>query len=147
MNYKKYCIKNPTWYYFNNMIKIEDSGFDILLDKKSYKIFWFMMFHTKLWWVQNLYVSLLHLMRAIVHAHARTCTTSLMRVKNCMCHLFVILIVWDIWIKKMKERSETSNWIVDHFSFIFVNLLLTWNLYFHVRLQNKGKIVSLEWIL
>ena len=47
-------------------------------------------------------------------------------------------------MKKMKERSETSNWRVDHFSLIFVNLSLAWNLYFYEWLQNKGKIVSLE---
>ena len=56
------------------------------------------------------------------------------------------LIVWDIGAKKIWERTKTSNLIVDHFSSTFVNLLLDWMLYFHVRLQNKGKfIVSSEY--
>ena len=50
-------------------------------------------------------------------------------------------------INKMRERSKTLNWIFDHFSLAFINFLLPWMLYFHVRLQNKGKVLSLEWIL
>ena len=58
--------------------------------------------------------------------------------------LAITLIVRDIGMKKMKERSETSNWIVDHFSLIFVNLSLAYLLYFHVWLQNKEKTLYLE---
>ena len=37
-NLKEINIKNCTCYYFDDMIKIEDFGFDIiLLDEKSYK--------------------------------------------------------------------------------------------------------------
>ena len=52
--------------------------------------------------------------------------------------------VWDTVMKKMKERTKTSNLTVDNFSLIFVNRLLAWmlyQLYFHVRLQNKGKFL------
>ena len=55
--------------------------------------------------------------------------------------MFMTLIVWDNGMKKMKEWIKTSNLIVDHFSLIFVNLLLAWMLYFHERLQNKGKLL------
>ena len=51
------------------------------------------------------------------------------------------LIVWDIGTKKMKERTKTSNLIVDHFSLTFVNLSLASTFYFHLRLQNKGKFL------
>ena len=90
--------------------------------------------------------SLLHLMCAITHTHTSTCTTSLMHLKNSKCHSHLWLIVWVIGMKKMKERSETSNWIVDHFSLMFVNILLAWILHFHAWLQNKWKIVNLEWV-
>ena len=49
--------------------------------------------------------SLLHLMRAIACAHA----TSLMHVKNSMRRFFLTLIVWDIGMKKIKEKTKTSN--------------------------------------
>ena len=77
--------------------------------------------------------SLLHLMRTIERANTSTCSTSLMR--------FMALIVWDIGTKKMKERTKTSNLIVDHFSLTFVNLSQAWMLYFFVWLQNKGKFL------
>ena len=32
------------------------------------------------------------------------------------------LVFWDIGKKKMKERTETSNLTVDHFSLTFINL-------------------------
>ena len=65
---------------------------------------------------------LLHLMCAILRAHASTRATSLMRVKNSTHHLcFVTLVVWDIGMKKIKEKTKTSNLIVDHFSLNFVN--------------------------
>ena len=37
----------------------------------------------------------------------------------------------------MKERTKTSNWMLDHFSLTFFNLSLALMLYFHVWLQNK----------
>ena len=77
--------------------------------------------------------SLLHLMRTIERANTSTYSTSLMR--------FMALIVWDIGTKKMKERTKTSNLIVDHFSLTFVNLSQAWMLYFFVWLQNKGKFL------
>ena len=84
--------------------------------------------------------SLLHLMRAIACAHASTRFTSLICVnKKHMSLLFMTLIVWDIGTKKIKERTKTSNLIVDQFSLTIVNLLLAWMLCFHVWLQNKGK--------
>ena len=63
-------------------------------------------------------------------------------------------IVWDIGMKKVKERSKTSNWMVDHFSLTFVNLSLAWMFYLLVWLQNKGEnskfgvntIISLAYI-
>ena len=59
------------------------------------------------------------------------------------------LIAWDIGMKKMKERSETSNWIVDHFLKFFVNLSLAWILYFDVWLQNgkMGKLFGVNAII
>ena len=61
--------------------------------------------------------------------------------------LFMTLFVWDIGMKKMKERAKTSDLLVDYFSLTFVNLLLTWMLQFHGWLQNKGKTPSLVGIL
>ena len=55
--------------------------------------------------------------------------------------MFVTLIVWDIGTTKMKERTKTSNLIVGNFSLTFVNLSLVWILYFHVWLQNGGKLL------
>ena len=55
-------------------------------------------------------------MRTIAHAHVSTRATSLMSIKKSMPMLFMTLIVWDIGTKKIKERTETSNLIVDHFS-------------------------------
>ena len=75
----------------------------------------------------NRSISLLHLMAVIAHAHDSSAhTTCLMHVKNSY-HAplkFVTLIVWDIGMKKMKERTKTSKLIVDHFSLTFVNLSL-----------------------
>ena len=61
--------------------------------------------------------------------------------------LFITLIVWDIAMKKMKEKSKVLNWIVTIFLQPFVDLSLAWMLCFQVWLLNKGKIVSLEWII
>ena len=36
---KKVGIKNGTYYYFDDIIQIENFGFDILLDEKSYENF------------------------------------------------------------------------------------------------------------
>ena len=77
--------------------------------------------------------SLLHLM----HAHASTLATSLIRVKNNSPILLITLVVWNIGMKKMKERSKTSNWTVNHFFSTFVNPLLAWMLNFYVWLQNR----------
>ena len=49
-------------------------------------------------------------------------------------------IVWDIGTKKVKERTETTNLVVDHFSLTFVDLSLAW-MFFHVWLQKKEKIL------
>ena len=38
--------------------------------------------------------------------------------------MFMTLIAWDIGRKKMKDRTKTSNLIVDDFSLTFANLLL-----------------------
>ena len=60
------------------------------------------------------------------------------------------LIVWNIGMKKMKQRAKASNWIIDHFSLIFVILSFAWMLYFHVlydfRIREKfwvNTIISL----
>ena len=67
---------------------------------------------------------------------------------TCTTAVYITLIVWDIVMKKIKERTKTSNWILGQFSLSFVSKpSLTWMLYFHVRFQNKWKILSLEWIL
>ena len=92
--------------------------------------------------------NLLHLMYAI--AHASTCTTSLMHVKNSMIHvcLWHLLSGTLLGMKKMKQSKsiKLNNW---SFSLIFVTFLFAWILYFHVLcvwLKNKGKILSFEWI-
>ena len=54
---------------------------------------------------------------------------------------FMTLIVWDIGTKKMKERTNTSNLIVDRFSLTNVYFSLACMLCFHVWLQNKGKFL------
>ena len=68
--------------------------------------------------------------------------------------MFMTLIAWDNVTKKMKERTKTSNLIVDHFSLTFVNLSLAWMLYFYVWLQNNEKFLvrseyynQIDWIL
>ena len=62
--------------------------------------------------------SIHYLMRAIKGAHPNTCVTSSMRVKKEHEPLmFITLIVWDNGTKKMKERTKTSNLIVDTFFF------------------------------
>ena len=50
----------------------------------------------------------------------------------------------------MKQRAKASNWIIDHFSLIFVILSFAWMLYFHVlydfRIREKfwvNTIISL----
>ena len=48
-------------------------------------------------------------MGAIARAHASTRATSVMRGKNNVQLLFMTLIVWDIGMEKMKERTKTSN--------------------------------------
>ena len=50
--------------------------------------------------------SFLHLMHAITHAYASTHTTGLMHEK--IAHT-ISVYVWDIGMKKMKERLETLN--------------------------------------
>ena len=34
---EKVAIKNQTWYYFNDIIKLEDFDFKILIDEKSHE--------------------------------------------------------------------------------------------------------------
>ena len=60
------------------------------------------------------------------HMHASTCATSLMDIKNST------VVLWDNEMKKMKQRSKASNWMIDRFSLIFVILSFAWMLYFHV---------------
>ena len=67
-------------------------------------------------------INLIHLMYTTTQARTSTRATSLMGVKNNMHH-------------------KTTSWIVDHFSLTFVNLFLTWMLYFHVWLQYNGKVL------
>ena len=96
------------------------------------------MFHP----TQSSTSSLIHLMHAITQAHTSTCNTSLMHVKNSTCHF----CLWHLnrTVEEENERTKTSNYIVDNFSLTFVNLSLTWNLHFHVWLQNKRKILIWE---
>ena len=54
------------------------------------------------------------------------------------------LIVWDIGTKKIKEKTKTSNLIVDCFSLTFANLSLAWMFYFHVWCQNMRKFLVLS---
>ena len=51
----------------------------------------------------------IHLMQAIARTHASTHATSMMDVKSNMCHFCLTLIVWDIGIKEMKQRTKISN--------------------------------------
>ena len=55
---KEIDIKNRACYYFDNIMRARDIDFsDFILDKKLYKrnmkIFWFMTFHTKTYWIQK----------------------------------------------------------------------------------------------
>ena len=83
-------------------------------------------------------LSLIHLMHAIACTHAGTCAASLMRVKNNLCPFCLWHLLPGHWNEE-NERTKTSNWIAVHFSLTIVKLLLTWMLYFHEWLQNKGK--------
>ena len=48
-------------------------------------------------------INLIHFMQAIAHAHA----TSLMHVKNSMCHFSLLtLIVWDTGMMKINEQKH-----------------------------------------
>ena len=85
--------------------------------------------------VKHLWGSLLNLMHEIGRAHISTLATSLMHVKNNRHHFCLWLICWDMGLEKMIERSKASNWIVDHFSLIFVKSLLAWMLYFLYELE------------
>ena len=56
---------------------------------------------------QKLKISLLHLMRAIVHAHASTCATSLMHVKNSTHHLGLWhLLSGTLERRKLKKEQK-----------------------------------------
>ena len=71
-----------------------------------------------------------------------THATSLMFLKNITSLLFIIPIVWHTGMKKMKERTKTSHWIVDHFSLTFVNLLITSMLNLNVDFRIRGKVLK-----
>ena len=88
--------------------------------------------------------SLLYLMQSHVHMPAH-----LPKFDRCKkWHtplLFMTLIYWDIGTEKMIKRLKTSNWIVDHFSLIFVNFRYLECYTFYMN-RNKGKMLSLlEW--
>ena len=68
--------------------------------------------------------SFFHLMHAIAHAHQHTCHQFDACKKQHTSLLLMTLFVWDIGTKKRKERTKTSDVIVDHFSLIFVSFLL-----------------------
>ena len=74
------------------------------------------------------------------HAHTPACN------KLHVPLLSMTLIVWDIEMKKKKQRSKASNWIIDHFSLIFVILLFTWMLYFHALYNFRIKENSKFWV-
>ena len=38
--------------------------------------------------------------------------------------MFMTLIIWGTGIKKMREKTKTTNLIADHFSLTLVNFLL-----------------------
>ena len=75
------------------------------------------------------------------HAHTLPHMPIVWHVSKLHAPLMFMTLVWDIGTKKMKDRTKTSNWMGDHFSLTFVNLLLAWMLYFHVWLQNEGKLL------
>ena len=82
----------------------------------------------------------LYLICAFACADISTGATSLKHAKSSMCHFCLWhLLSGTLELKTIKEWTKTSNWIVDHFSLTFVNLVLAWVLYFYVWLQNKGK--------
>ena len=58
--------------------------------------------------------SLLHLMRAIARAHASTRVNSLMRVKNCKCHL----CLWHL-LSVILEQIKWKNINLNAWSFFF----------------------------
>ena len=66
-------------------------------------------------------------------------------VKNGMCHFYDTYCLGH-WNEE-NERTETSNWMADHFSLIFINLSLAQMSHFLLWLQNKGKFLSLKWTL
>ena len=84
----------------------------------------------------------LHLMRVIARTHASTLATNLARVENIMRHFCLWLIVWDIGMEKMEKKKKIRNIKLNTWSLISPSL--AWMLSFHVWLQNKWKILSLE---
>ena len=65
--------------------------------------------------------SLLHLMRAIARAHASTRVNSLMRVKNCKCHLCLWHLLSGILEQIKWKREHQLEWLI----FFFFKPLLT----------------------
>ena len=55
-----------------------------------------------------------------------------------MLLLFMTIIVCNIGTKKVKERTKTTNLIVDYFSSNFVNISLAWMLYFLLEPQQSN---------
>ena len=83
-------------------------------------------------------ISLLHLMNVIACTHTSTCATSLMRVKNCICHFYFWRLLFGIL--EQRKWKKNKNIKFNSWSFLF-NLLWAWLLYFHAWLQNKGKFL------
>ena len=61
--------------------------------------------------------SLLHLMHVITRAHASTCTTILMHVKIAQVISVYQTYCLESGMKKIKQKTKTSNLMVDHFFF------------------------------
>ena len=55
MENNEFCMKTCMWYYFDDIIKMEDFNFDIILIdiKNCTKLFWFTTLHIKLKLAQN----------------------------------------------------------------------------------------------
>ena len=64
--------------------------------------------------------------------------------------MFMTLIVWDIGAQKLKERTKTSNLIVDHFSLTFYQLECCTSMYdFRIRENSQfgvKTIISVSYI-
>ena len=120
-----YCDCSPLEGMVQMLIKL--SGINKMNKSQHYQKekgkVWLVYLHATFMYAIMLSSILIHLMHAIAYALVSIHTTSLMHVKKSMCH-FCLWYLLSGTLQWRKWKHQTTNWIVDHFSLVFVNLLL-----------------------